>query len=58
MNIKYNPEQIQWIEQKYLTKEYAKDLAGFWTNTSNNKLYCARETPLGIGHYFLNENMK
>jgi hypothetical protein len=58
MNIKYNPEQIQWIDQKYLTKEYAKDLAGFWTNTNTNRLYCARETPLGIGHYFLNENMK
>ena len=59
MNIKYNPEQIKWIDQKYLTKEYAKDVAGFWVNTNSNLLYCARETPLGLGHYYLNnDNMK
>jgi hypothetical protein len=56
MYLKYNREEITWIDQKFLTKEIAQDLAGFWVDTSNNNLYCARNTEIGVGHYYFDKN--
>lgn len=55
MNLKYNKEEITWIDKKYLSKEVAKDLAGFWVDTDNRKTYCARETESGIAHFYFNK---
>jgi len=56
--IKYKKENITWIEPIYLTKDISKDVAGFWVNTQSHKLYCARETEIGLAHYYFNEELK
>jgi len=50
MNLKFRKEDINWIDEKYLSD----DLADFWVNTDNNRLYCAKETAIGIAHYYFN----
>jgi hypothetical protein len=42
MQLKFNREEIAWIDPKHLTKEVAKDLMGFWLETDQNILCCAR----------------
>jgi len=53
MNLKFNLEEIDWVDKKYLVK--AQALAGFWVDTDRNRLYCARRTELGTAHYYFNE---
>lgn len=50
--LKFKREEINWIDPIYLTKEVARDLAEFWVNAEKNRIYCARQTELGIAHYF------
>jgi len=57
MFLKFKREEITWIDQKYLTKEFAKDIASFWIKASNNKVYCARyNDDKTISHWFFDEN--
>lgn len=56
MYLKYKREEITWIDQKYLSKDIAKDVASFWVDINNRKLYCARETEVGIAHYYFDSN--
>ena len=55
MNLKFNRNEIDWIDAKYLAKDIAKDLAGFWV--TDNKTYCARKTQIGVAHYYFNETL-
>jgi hypothetical protein len=52
MDLKFNREEISWIDPQYLTKEIAQDLAGFWVNTETKMLCCARREGEKIAWYF------
>jgi hypothetical protein len=57
MYLKYNRDEISWIDPQYLTKEVAKDIAQFWINTDIGKLCTARyEADGSIAHYWFNED--
>lgn len=53
MYLRFNLEEIDWVDKKYLNE--AQALGGFWVNTDNDRLYCARKTELGTAHYYFNE---
>lgn len=58
MYLKYNRDEVEWIDQKYLSREFAKDLGAFWVNTDNRRLYCARRLENGeIGHFYFDRNI-
>ena len=56
MYLKFRTEEIDWVDKKYLKK--AQALGGFWVDTDNHRLYCARKTELGTAHYYFNEKSK
>lgn len=57
MFLKYNREEITWVDPKFLTKEVAQDLCQFWVNTDSGKLCTAREDADGsIAHYWFNQD--
>lgn len=57
MYLKYNKDEISWIDSTHLTKEVAKDIAGFWVDTDKSKLCTARyESDGSIAHYWFDEN--
>lgn len=58
MYLKYNREEITWIDPQFLTKEVAKDLAQFWIDTDADKLCTARMEPDGsIAHYWFDTSV-
>ena len=53
--LKFNRDEITWIDPVYLTREVAKDILGFWLDTQLDKLCTAREEADGsIAHYWFN----
>jgi len=56
MILKFNRSEL--LHLTGVTEEHlnsAQDLMGFWVNTDNHRIYCARNTDEGIGHFYLDK---
>lgn len=57
MYLKFDRDEINWIDPKYLTKEVAQDIAGFWLDANISAICCARyNEDKTISHYWFNED--
>ena len=56
MYLKYNRDEITWIDPIHLTKEVAQDICQFWLDTDKSMLCTARyEADGSIAHYWFDQ---